>query len=117
MATEPDFRAVTLDDTVAIVLTTQTTAAEAPASPVEDSSASPATPTHLNLAVSDDEGAWDRGLTIGNLPAASKKVCSVAPDATFEEAITLMLIEDYSQLAVMTGPRQLKGAVSWKSLA
>ena len=117
MTTEPDFRAVTLDDTVAIVLTTQTATDEAPASPIEKSSAPPATPTQLNLAVSDDEGAWDHGLTIGNLPSASKKVCSVAPDATFEEAITLMLIQDYSQLAVMTGPRDLKGAVGWKSIA
>jgi CBS domain-containing protein len=117
MTTEPDFRAVTLDDTVAIVLTTQTTTAEAATSPAEDSSASPATPTQLGLAVGDDGDAWDHGLTIGNLPSASKKVCSVAPDSTFEEAITLMLIEDYSQLAVVTGPRQLKGAVSWKSIA
>ena len=117
MTTEPDFRAVTLDDTVAIVLTTQTATDEAPASPIEDSSALQATPTQLNLAVSDDEGAWDHGLTIGNLPSASRKVCSVAPDATFEEAITLMLIQDFSQLAVMTGPRDLKGAVSWKSIA
>jgi CBS domain-containing protein len=117
MTTEPDFRAVALDDTVAIVLTAQTTAAGVPAPPVEDSSGPPATSGQLNLAVGDDEGAWDHGLTIGNLPSASKKVCSVAPDATFEEAITLMLIEDYSQLAVMTGPRELRGAVSWKSLA
>jgi hypothetical protein len=28
-----------------------------------------------------------------------------------------MIIEDYSQLAVMSGPRSLKGAVSWKSIA
>ena len=28
-----------------------------------------------------------------------------------------MLIADFSQLAVMTGPRDLKGAVSWKSIA
>lgn len=117
MTTEPDFRAVTLDDTVAIVQTTQTATDEAPASSMENSSAPPATPTQLNLAVSDDEGAWDHGLTIGNLPSASRKVCSVAPDATFEEAITLMLIQDFSQLAVMTGPRELKGAVSWKSIA
>ncbi len=44
-------------------------------------------------------------------------MCSVAPDASFEEAITLMLIQDFSQLAVMSGPRDLKGAVSWKSIA
>jgi CBS domain-containing protein len=90
---------------------------EAPTSPVEAASALEATPPQINVAISHDERAWDHGLTIGNLPSASKKVCSVTPNATFEEAITLMLAEDYSQLAVMTGPRELKGAVSWKSIA
>jgi predicted transcriptional regulator len=117
MTTEPDFRVVTLDDTVAIVLATQRATDEAPTSPVEDASALEATPAEINVAVSHDEEAWDHGLTIGNLPSASKEVCSVTPGATFEEAITLMLIKDFSQLAVMTSPRDLKGAVSWKSIA
>lgn len=117
LTTEPDFRTVTLDDTVAIVLTTQRETDEAMTSPVEDASALEATPPQINVEVSQDGGAWDRGLTIGNLPSASKKVCSVTPDATFEEAITLMLTEDFSQLAVMTSPRDLRGAVSWKSIA
>jgi serine/threonine protein kinase/CBS domain-containing protein len=112
MTTEPDFRAVTLDDTVAIVLATQRATDETPILPVE---ALEATPSQINVPVS--EGSWDRGLAIGNLPSASKEVCSVAPDATFEEAITLMLTEDFSQLAVTTSPRELKGAVSWKSIA
>jgi predicted transcriptional regulator len=116
MTTEPDFRAGTLDDTVAIV-TTQRETDEPMTSPDEDASARKATSPQINVAVSHDEEAWDHGLTIGNLPSASKRVTSVAPDATFEEAITLMLTEDYSQLAVMTGPRDLKGAVSWKSIA
>lgn len=116
MTTEPDFRAVALDDMVAVVLTTQTPATEASASLTEGAPPS-TTLRQLKLAASEDEGAWDHGLTIGNLPSASKAVCSVAPDATFEEAITLMLMEDFSQLAVMTGPRELKGAVSWKSIA
>jgi len=117
MTTEPDFRAVTLDDTIVIVLTSQAATDEAPTSPAQDASAFEATPPQINIAVSADEGAWDQGLTIGNLPSASKKPCSVAPEATFEEAITLMLTEDFSQLAVMTSPRELKGAVSWKSIA
>ncbi len=117
MTTEPNFRAVTLDDTVAIVLATQGATDEAPTSTVEDASALEAIPPQINAAVSHGEAAWDRGLAIGNLPSASKEVCSVTPDATFEEAITLMLTEDFSQLAVMTSPRELKGAVSWKSIA
>jgi hypothetical protein len=39
MTTEPDFRTVTLDDTVAIVLTTQRANDEAPTSPVGGASA------------------------------------------------------------------------------
>ncbi len=115
MTTKPDFRAVTLDDTVAVVLTTERATDETPTSPVEDAMDLEATPPQIIAAVS--EGSWDHGLAIGNLPSASKKVCSVKPDATFEEAITLMLTEDFSQLAVMTSPRELKGAVSWKSIA
>ncbi len=117
LATIPDFRAVTLDDTVAVVLTTQVASDDDPPVTVEQSPSASAAIQELNLIVSEGEASWDHGLTIGNLPSASKKVWSVAPDATFEEVITRMLIADYSQLAVMTGPRDLKGAVSWKSIA
>ena len=40
----------------------------------------------------------------------------VAPDSPLERAVTLMLAHDYSQLPVMTGPRELKGVVSWKTI-
>jgi len=116
MTTAPDFRAVTLDDVVNIVLTTQVTPTAASPGLEEISREAPISPSD---EISNDEGesAWDHGLTIGNLPSASRKVCAVSPDATYEEAITLMLTNDYSQLAVMGGPRDLKGAVSWKSIA
>ena len=117
MTTRPDFRAVTLDDMVAIVLITQVSDDEGPTLGEQGMSAGTVASTQVGVAENDDEYAWDHGLTIGNLPSASRKVCSVAPDATFEEAITLMLTNDYSQLAVMTSPRDLKGAVSWKSIA
>ena len=117
MTTTPDFRAVTLDDTIAIVLTTQVTAGEVALAGEGEMSADATVSAPAEVTENDDESAWDHGLTIGNLPSASRKVCAVAPDATFEEAITLMLTNDYSQLAVMTSPRDLKGAVSWKSIA
>ena len=117
MTTTPDFRAVTLDDTVAIVLTTQVTDGEVALAATGTMSVDATVSASAEVAESDDESAWDHGLTIGNLPSASRKVRAVAPDATFEEAITLMLTNDYSQLAVMTGLRDLKGAVSWKSIA
>lgn len=117
MTTTPDFRAVTLDDTVAIVLTTQVTAGEAALVGTGTMSVDATVSAPTEVAENDDESAWDHGLTIGNLPSALRKVCAIAPEATFEQAITLMLTNDYSQLAVMTGSRNLKGAVSWKSIA
>ncbi len=50
------------------------------------------------------------------LEAANRDVISVNPQDPIERAVTLMLAYDYSQLAVMTGPRDLKGAISWKSI-
>lgn len=50
------------------------------------------------------------------LEAANRDVLFVNPQDPLEKAITLMLAYDFSQLAVMTGPRDLKGAISWKSI-
>ena len=50
------------------------------------------------------------------LEAANREVISVNPQDPIERAVTLMLAYDFSQLAVMTGPRDLKGAVSWKTI-
>lgn len=116
LTTRPDFRAVTLDDTVSVILTTQMPSDEPPVG-IADKPSAALEVAQVTITADDDEVAWDHGLTIGNLPSASKTVSSVAPDATFEQAITMMIIEDYSQLAVMSSPRNLKGAVSWKSIA
>jgi hypothetical protein len=42
---------------------------------------------------------------------------SAKPDAPLAEAITVMLTKDYSQLPVMTSDREVKGAISWRSIA
>ncbi len=97
----PSFRKVALDTSVQLV---RVTGEEAEArSDVHDQV--------------DDTEQPVRGLTIGNLPSALGGIASVPPTATFEHAITLMLLNDYSQLAVMEGQRILRGAVSWKSIA
>lgn len=64
----------------------------------------------------DDEDAPVVGLTVGDLPSALGGVVCVSPSATFDEAITRMVINDYSQLPVLSG-RKLNGAVTWKSIA
>lgn len=41
---------------------------------------------------------------------------SVNRDTPLNEAITLMLINDYSQLPILSGQRDVEGVVSWKSI-
>ncbi|MCQ4083987.1 CBS domain-containing protein [Streptomyces sp. RB6PN25] len=66
---------------------------------------------------SDEDESRETGLTVGTLPSALGGVISVKPTATFEEAITLMALHDFSQLPVLAGPHNLRGALSWKSIA
>lgn len=101
LSTLPNFRKVTFDATVQLV--------NAPSEAPELVGSEPSD--------IDDIGGLGKGLTIGNLPSALGGVVSVSPNATFEEAITLMLLNDYSQLAVLTGKHNLRGAVTWKSIA
>ena len=65
----------------------------------------------------DDETELDVGLTVGNLPSALSGVVSVPPTATFDEAITEMMLNGYSQLAVLSGAHTLRGVVTWQSIA
>jgi len=53
---------------------------------------------------------------IGRLPSANARPLAVSPNASVSEAVTLMLLYDYSQLPVMQGDRTLKGVVSWQSI-
>ena len=56
-------------------------------------------------------------LRVKHIPSAARYVARVSPDQTLEQAQALMAAEDYSQLAVISGDRDLKGAVSWRSIA
>ncbi len=53
---------------------------------------------------------------IGRLPSANKSPVIAKPDFTLQQAVTQMLTNDFSQLPVMTGPREVKGVVSWKTI-
>ena len=55
---------------------------------------------------------------ISRLASANRQPVSIPLDGTIEQAITLMLRYDYSQLPVMQSPaaREVKGLFSWKSL-
>lgn len=53
---------------------------------------------------------------ISRLESANKAPISVKPDATLQQAVTLMLTNDFSQLPVMTNVRDVKGTISWKTI-
>ena len=59
----------------------------------------------------------DAGLRIGSLASANHGVVGISLSESLERAQSLMLSNDYSQLAVMSGTRNLRGAVSWESIA
>ncbi|GIJ34989.1 CBS domain-containing protein [Micromonospora sediminimaris] len=56
-------------------------------------------------------------LRVGSLGSANSGVVSVTPQDDVQKAQALMLRYGYSQLAVLSGERDLRGAVSWESIA
>lgn len=61
-------------------------------------------------------GVADPTYRIGKLSAANRVPVSIAPDKSLDEAVTLMMLHDFSQLPVMQGERTVKGVISWQSI-
>ena len=69
------------------------------------------------VAGSDDSTAKHSASTrIDALDSANRSPLTVKPDTTLSECVTIMLSNEYSQLPVMTTTREVKGAVSWRSV-
>ncbi len=58
----------------------------------------------------------DPTIRIGTLPSAVRLPVTVNRDTSVREAVTQMLLRDYSQLPVVQGERTILGVVSWKSI-
>lgn len=56
-------------------------------------------------------------LKVSSLASANREVVHVSMDDSLEKAQSLMMRHDFSQLAVMSGQRDLRGAVSCESIA
>ncbi|MCG6494858.1 CBS domain-containing protein [Kitasatospora sp. A2-31] len=110
LSTSPDFEAVGLDVVVDLVgASTLTEIQPEPETPAQAVASSPVRHSEEDTPV--------LGLTVGNLRSALTGVVSVSPSSTFEEAITEMVINGFSQLPVIAGTRNLRGAVTWESIA
>jgi CBS domain-containing protein len=103
LETQPDFRKVSVDSFVELV-------GQPTASDEETAETAVA-------GAPGGSGALDVGLTLGNVSSALRGVVSVNPEDTLATAMTIMRLNDFSQLAVMTSPRTLKGSVTWRSIA
>jgi CBS domain-containing protein len=77
-------------------------------------------PTSTDLAPSTvtllSGGVADPTYRIGKLAAANRIPLTVTPETSLQEAVTLMLSHDYSQLPVMQGERTVKGVISWTTI-
>ncbi|RWE12787.1 MAG: CBS domain-containing protein [Mesorhizobium sp.] len=109
LVTVPDFTSTWIDAEIAF---TEPPQEIAPA----DAGAAPDAPDEAEAELKPSVEPKEAMQLIRMLSAANRGVLSVKPQDTLEVAITLMLAQDYSQLPVMTGPRDLKGVVSWKSI-
>ncbi len=98
LVTKPDFEYVYIDSKISFVRATQKSAQTET--------------TNLVQEIKDDPT-----YRIGKLASANNPPVSVKPDDSIQTAITLMISHDYSQLPVMTSEREVKGMISWKSLA
>ncbi len=69
----------------------------------------------VETAVSEKAPA-DPTFRIGNFEAANKGLVTVGQDDFLNKAVTKMMQNDFSQLPIMSGERDVKGVVSWRSL-
>ncbi len=64
----------------------------------------------------EEQEAVSTTYRIDGLESANRNPVSVKPDSLLNEATTVMLTNDFSQLPVMTTDREVKGAISWKTI-
>jgi CBS domain-containing protein len=124
LSTVPDFAAVGIDDRVTVTGPSgdtedveEETAEQEPTTGQEEPKTTSAPGPATTSGDEEDRGEPIQGQTVGNLPSALKGVVSVTSSATFEEAFTKMRLNGYSQLPVLNGTRNLRGAVTWESIA
>ncbi|MFG1330299.1 CBS domain-containing protein [Xanthobacter autotrophicus] len=89
---------------------------KSPTSGVEEVS-SPAEPSSAHGEEQlENSSADDPSFKIGKIITPDSVPVSVKPNASLQEATTIMLVRNFSQVPVMTNERDVKGVVSWTSI-
>lgn len=72
-------------------------------------------------AVSEDQQTTSytagTALKVSNIESATGSLVSLTPSDSLIKAQSMMLRHDYSQLPVLSGARDVRGAISWESIA
>jgi predicted transcriptional regulator len=110
LVAQPSIIEVWLDERITLI----PVAHEAPESSSSEPSVEGTISTNSELTATHPQAAT---LQVGMLQSARSAVVAVRPDDDLIRAQSLMMRHDYSQLAVLSGPRDLRGAVSWESVA
>ncbi|HTP51681.1 MAG TPA: CBS domain-containing protein, partial [Anaeromyxobacteraceae bacterium] len=114
LTTEPDFEAAYIDSPIrfALTLAEQTKPEIELGAEVIEPTGTGTVPGSLSEAPIYSDPTY----RISKLAAANRVPVAVAPDSTLQEAVTIMLTNDFSQLPVMTNERDVKGIISWSSI-
>lgn len=117
LKTEPDFESTYIDGQIDIRLAISDAAEPDVPSLQKDAVAGLALETDpaasSTTSVSDPIDPTHR---ISKLAAANNPPVSVHPDASVQEAVTLMLSRGFSQLPAMSSTRKIEGVISWSSI-
>jgi len=117
LKTEPDFQSAYVDSVVSFALLDEETTEEAPTGVTGEAGVTvPAITCIAEGRVIEPTAYADPTYRISKLAAANRTPVSVSPDAGIQEAVTVMLTNDFSQLPVMTSEREVKGMISWTSI-
>lgn len=108
LATDPSFESAFIDERISFALTASKGPTTTPESvlvldPPTSPSGAPPTPV-------------DPTYRIGKLRSANNPPVCVKPDDSLQDAVTLMMKHDYSQLPITTSSREVKGMISWRSI-
>ncbi len=106
LVTDPDFEGAYIDSLIHFKVRGASATAQAP----QGSAVEIGEPQKVT------EQSAEPAYRISKLAAANSQPVSVPPTTDLQVAITLMMANDYSQLPVMIGERDVKGMISWKSI-
>jgi hypothetical protein len=116
LQTEPDFESAYVDSPISFSLISGVSAPEAVQTKSSEISESVAVSDSAIAVITTERIYADPTYRISKLATANNKPISVAPDASLQVAVTLMLNNDFSQLPVMSNERDVRGIITWTSM-